>query len=88
MPDSGDRITTQDGVAVVMDSNILMGQVKARLIVEEKTAAAPEKLSTEIHLYKKEDIKRITGKRKKRQEDAPDLPPEALQAEVQVLLKE
>jgi cell fate regulator YaaT (PSP1 superfamily) len=89
MPDPGDRITTQDGVAAVMDSNILMGQVKARLILEEKTATAPEKLSTEIRLYKKEDIKRITGKRKKRQtEDAPDLPAEALAAEVQVLLKE
>jgi cell fate regulator YaaT (PSP1 superfamily) len=66
MPDVGDRITTQDGVAVVMDSNILMNQVKARLILEEKTADTQEKLSTEFRTYKKEDIKRITGKRKKR----------------------
>jgi cell fate regulator YaaT (PSP1 superfamily) len=71
MPDVGDRITTQDGVAVVMDSNILMNHIKARLILEEKTTDAQEKLSTEFYIYKKEDIKRIVGKRKKRHaEDA------------------
>jgi cell fate regulator YaaT (PSP1 superfamily) len=66
MPDVGDRITTQDGVAIVMDSNILMNQIKARLILEEKTADTQAKLSTEFYIYKKEDIKRIVGKRKKR----------------------
>jgi hypothetical protein len=49
-----------------MDSNILMNQIKARLILEEKTADAQAKLSTEFYIYKKEDIKRIVGKRKKR----------------------
>jgi cell fate regulator YaaT (PSP1 superfamily) len=65
MPDVGDRITTQDGVAVVMDSNILMNQVRARLVLEERTDDGPEKLSTDFHIYKKEDIKRISGKRKR-----------------------
>jgi cell fate regulator YaaT (PSP1 superfamily) len=75
MPDTGDRITTKDGVAVVMDANILMGRVKARSVLEERTSAAPEKLSTEICVYKKDDIKRIAGRRKKRQsEDAPEAP--------------
>jgi cell fate regulator YaaT (PSP1 superfamily) len=72
MPEVGDRITTKDGVAVVADSNILMSRVKARLILEERTNDTPEKLSTEFHFYKKEEIKRITGKRKRRQaDDAP-----------------
>jgi cell fate regulator YaaT (PSP1 superfamily) len=66
MPDVGDRIATQDGAAVVTDSNILMNQIKARLILEEKAPDAQEKLSTEFYIYKKEDIKRILGKRKKR----------------------
>ncbi|MDR2354954.1 MAG: stage 0 sporulation family protein [Clostridiales Family XIII bacterium] len=84
MPESGDRITTKDGVAVVTDANILMGQVKARLVTEEKTAAAPEKLSTDIHLYKKEEIRRITSKRKKRQtEDMPEAPADDPQTDVQ-----
>ncbi|MDR2356371.1 MAG: stage 0 sporulation family protein [Clostridiales Family XIII bacterium] len=85
MPDVGDHITTKDGVAVVVDSNILMNKVKARLVLEERTSDAPEKLSTEFRQYKKEEIKRITGKRKRRQtEDAsvravdrPQEPPEA-----------
>jgi cell fate regulator YaaT (PSP1 superfamily) len=70
MPDVGDRIVTQDGTAVVVDSNILMNQVKARRVLEEKTADTPEKLSTEFYLYKKEDITRIIGKKKKRQTEA------------------
>jgi cell fate regulator YaaT (PSP1 superfamily) len=71
MPDVGDRIATDDGVAVVMDANILMNQIKARLIVEERTNDTHEKLSTELYFYKKEDVKRISGKRKKpRSEDA------------------
>ncbi|MDR2088681.1 MAG: stage 0 sporulation family protein [Clostridiales Family XIII bacterium] len=73
MPEVGDRIITEDDTAaVVVDANILMNQVKVRLILEEKTADSSEKLSTEFHLYKKDDIKRVIGKRKKRQaEDSP-----------------
>jgi cell fate regulator YaaT (PSP1 superfamily) len=90
MPEVGDRIITQDGAtAVVTDSNILMNQVKARLVPDEKTAEPQVKPGTEIHLYKKEDIKRIIGKRKKRQAETPTGPPaEALPPEVRDLLKE
>jgi cell fate regulator YaaT (PSP1 superfamily) len=89
MPDVGDRIATKDGVAVVFDSNILMDRIKTRLVLEERTSDMPEKLSTEFYLYKKEDIKRIIGKRKKRQANgAPDLPAAALPDDVRDLLKE
>ncbi|MDR2133019.1 MAG: stage 0 sporulation family protein [Clostridiales Family XIII bacterium] len=79
MPEVGDRIITNDGVtAVVLDSNILMSHVKTRHVMDEKTADTPEKLSTEFYVYKKDDIKRIIGKRKKRQaESAADAPPAA-----------
>jgi cell fate regulator YaaT (PSP1 superfamily) len=89
MPDVGDRITTKDGVAVVFDSNILMNRIKARLILEERTSDTPEKLSTEFYLYKKEDIKRITGKRKKRQtDDAPEQSAAVLPTELRDPAKE
>jgi cell fate regulator YaaT (PSP1 superfamily) len=89
MPETGDHITTQDGMALVLDSNILMNQIKTRLVLEEKTADSPEKLSTEFYMYKKEDIRRIIGKKKRqRKEVEHELPPEALPDEIQDLLKE
>jgi cell fate regulator YaaT (PSP1 superfamily) len=89
MPEVGDRITTDDGVSVVMDSNILMNQVKSRLILEERTADTPEKLSSEFYIYKKEDIRRITGKRKKRHAgETSDQAAEAFSEDAGVLPKE
>ena len=63
MPDIGERITTRDGKAVVMDVNILENRIKTRLILEEKTDAKPEKLSTEYYVYGKEEIQRAPNKR-------------------------
>jgi cell fate regulator YaaT (PSP1 superfamily) len=65
MPDIGDRITTKDGVAVVLDSNILMNQIKTRLLLEEKTSDTPAKLSSDFYYYGKDDIKKISSKRRK-----------------------
>jgi cell fate regulator YaaT (PSP1 superfamily) len=89
MPDVGDRIATDDGAAVVVDSNILMSYVKARLVLEERTVDTPPKLSSEFHFYKKEDVKRITGKRKRRNaEEAPEPAAETLPEDVEALMKE
>ncbi|MDR1247643.1 MAG: stage 0 sporulation family protein [Clostridiales Family XIII bacterium] len=89
MPDAGDRIATNDGNAVVVDSNILMNQIKARLIIEEKTVDTPLKLSSEFRFYKKEDIKRITAKRKKRHaEEFLESTAGNLPEDVKALLKE
>ncbi len=63
MPDVGERITTRDGKAVVMDVNILENKIKTRLVLEEKTDAKPEKLSTEYYIYGKEEIQRAPNKR-------------------------
>jgi hypothetical protein len=65
MPEAGDRILTDDGMAVVIDSNVLMNQVKARTVIDEKTSDTPEKLSTDIFTYKKGDIRKIMSKKKK-----------------------
>lgn len=68
MPDPGERIRTPDGMAVVVDTNILENSIKTRLILEEgnKEKDRQEKLSTEFYNYKKQEIKRLgKGKKKK-----------------------
>ncbi|MEG2198751.1 MAG: stage 0 sporulation family protein [Anaerovorax sp.] len=86
MPESGERVTTQDGVGVVMDSNILENKIKVRLVIDEKTADKPEKLSADIHIYKKEEIKKVDGKNRKNH--AIDHIDESLLEEIKDLLKE
>jgi cell fate regulator YaaT (PSP1 superfamily) len=58
MPNHGEIIDTDDGKAVVMESNILLSLVKARLIEEERTEDSHEKLSSDIHTYKKGEFVR------------------------------
>ncbi len=69
MPDVGERIKTRDGVAVVVESNILENKIKTRLIIEEKQGDRPEKLSTEYYTYKKQEIKRLEKGHKPKKED-------------------
>ena len=69
MPDVGERIRTRDGIAVVVESNILENKIKTRLIVEEKGEDRPEKLSTEYYTYKKEEIRRFEKGHKPKKED-------------------
>ena len=63
MPRKGDRIKTEDGEAVVVDSNLLEGTVKVRLFTDEKEEDGSDKLSSDIFVYKKEDVKRLAGKK-------------------------
>ena len=70
MPDVGERIKTPHGMAVVLDSKILENSIKTRLILEERTDAKPEKLSTEFYFFKKQDIERLgAGKKNKKDRD-------------------
>ena len=74
MPMQGERIKTDDGIAVVIDSNILTNNIKARLVLEEKSDDAPEKLSTELYTYGKEDIKRLKKGRNDNRKKKDDIP--------------
>lgn len=65
MPDHNERIKTPDGMAVVVDTNILENKIKTRLVLEERSGDKPEKLSTDFYFYKKQEIRRIDPKRKK-----------------------
>ena len=63
MPDVGERIMTPDGEAVVCDVNILENKIKTRLVLEEKSEEAPEKLSPDYSTFKKEEIQRREKKK-------------------------
>ena len=91
MPDTGEKIKTPDGMAVVVETNILEGNVKTRLILEDsgKDKSQPDKLSTEFYTYGKEEIKRFNKnkKKKKNDNDLADLDGELLE-EIKDLLKD
>lgn len=85
MPEVGEKIKTEHGISVVMDTNVLKQTIKARTVVEEKTADRPEKLSTDTFEYKKENIQRLGNKAQKEVADEID---EALLDEIKDLLEE
>lgn len=91
VPDVGERIRTPDGMAIVVDANILENKIKTRLVLEEgnKERDQQEKLSTEFYHYKKEEIKRLgKGKRKKKADNDLDELDGELLKEIEDLLKE
>jgi cell fate regulator YaaT (PSP1 superfamily) len=59
MPNHGEIIETPQGKARVTEANILLSQVKVRLVEEERTNEKPEKLSSDVHTFKKNEIRRI-----------------------------
>ena len=85
MPDVGERVKTVDGIGVVIESNILENKIKVRLVLEEKNHDKPEKLSTDIYTYKKQQITRMDAKEHK---DVLDDIDGALLDEIKDLLKE
>lgn len=88
IPDIGEKIHTKDGNAIVIDTSILENKIKARLIQEEAAEDKEEKLSTDIYVYKKEEIKRF-GNRKKQNDDIidDDMDAETLE-EIKKLIKD
>lgn len=85
MPEPGERIKTEDGIGIVMESNILENKIKVRLVLEERTQDKPEKLSTDFYTYKKQQITRLDAKDNK---DILDDIDDALLDEIKDLLKE
>jgi len=87
MPEAGERIRTPDGLAVVTESNVLENIIKGRLVIEEKDGDKPEKLSTEISIYKKQQIKRFE-KGGAKEKDVFEAVDEELPDEIKDLLKD
>ena len=63
MPDTGEKVRTPDGLARVVDTNLLENKVMVRLFMErdknDKNDNGEEKLTPDIYTYKKEEIKRL-----------------------------
>lgn len=90
MPTVGEKIKTPDGMAIVTDVNILENIIKTRLILEPgaKDHDSEEKLSTEFYNYRKEEIKRVSKKHvKKNDDDLGELEGELLK-EIKELMKD
>ena len=87
LPDQGERVRTPDGVGVVVETNILREKVKVRLVQESAkndTQSGGEKLSADISVYDKSEIRRLGKKRIFRKQEDEDLT--ALPEEVKSLL--
>ena len=90
MPSAGERVKTPDGMAVVTDVNILENIVKTRLILEEgsKEKGTEEKLSTELYIYDKSDVRRMGKKNgRKKNDDLQDIEKDMLK-EIEELMKD
>lgn len=85
MPDVGEKVKTKEGMAKVVEANVLENIVKVRIIEGEENQE--EKLSSEIRQYKKEDIKRLHSHHKKDKDIFDDLDAETLK-EIKELIKE
>ena len=67
---------TPDGIAKVVDTNLLERSVKVRLYADDKPKGKQndddeqeEKLSSDIYTYKKEEIRRIDKRKNNKTED-------------------
>ena len=71
LPDPGEHVKTPDGVAVVVENNVLREQVKVRLVLPPGKNPPPgeERLDGDISVYKKQEIRRMDKKKKKKAED-------------------
>lgn len=82
MPEVGEKIKTKEGLCLVVDEDVLSNVIKARKIEKDKLPNGDNKLSNEIYVFRKEEIKRLSRKRcqKEVEEEIPD--------EVKELLKD
>ena len=103
MPEVGERIKTPDGLAKVIDTNILEDIIRVRLYVDEKPDNGrkgkenkekekeehrqEEKLSTDIYVYHKKDIRRIE-KRHNKEKNLFEGVDAATMREIQQLIKD
>ncbi len=86
MPNVDERIKTKEGLAKVIGVNLLINEIKVRLI-EKDEETEEEKLSTDVYTYKKEDIKRIDKKIKKKENIYDEVDEETLK-EIKELIKD
>jgi len=75
MPDPGEKVKTPDGMGKVYDTNIFEDKIRVRLYTDElpkgkkaEEVSEDERLSSDLYTYKKEEIRRIEHKQKKKED--------------------
>ncbi|GAB1476296.1 stage 0 sporulation family protein [Bacillota bacterium] len=86
MPEVGEKVKTPDGMGIVAESNIFESSVKVRLVLDEKAGENPEKLSPDLSVYGKQQIRRL-GNKKQKDDSTEDIDP-ALLREIKELLED
>lgn len=77
LPDVGDHVKTPDGTAVVMETNVLKELVKVRQVLPpDKKTPDEERLSPDISVFKKQDVKNLEKKKKKQKVEDDIIPDE------------
>ncbi|QZY55316.1 PSP1 domain-containing protein [Crassaminicella profunda] len=59
LPEQGEKVVTPDGEGIVIANNVLLECVKVRHILEKRKGGQEHKLSDDIAVYHKEQIKRM-----------------------------
>lgn len=97
MPDVGEKIKTPDGLAKVIETNILENLIKARLYTDEKprskkgeehTEDNEEKLSADVYTYKKQEIKRFEKRKDNKNSNIFEGVDEKTMREIEELIKD
>lgn len=89
MPNTGEQIKTDEGLALVIETNILEGKVKYRLIEEgdDSSTDISERLSSQVYLVEKGEFRRL-GKNKRGKHEKRDDSDIEMTKEMKALLKE
>ena len=59
LPDVNERVKTEDGIGKVIESNVLTGMIKVRLLTGEKDEKGREKLGADILTFEKTAVERL-----------------------------
>lgn len=89
MPNTGEQIKTDEGLALVIETNILEGKVKYRLIEEgdDSSTDISERLSSQVYVVEKGEFRRL-GKNKRGKHEKRDDSDIEMTKEMKALLKE
>lgn len=73
MPDVGEHVKTPDGIAVVVDTNLMREKVSVRMVLQpDRKAPDEEKLGSDVNVYKKSEIHRLEKRKKLRKQHDED----------------
>lgn len=89
MPNTGEQIKTDEGLALVIETNILEGKVKYRLIEEgdDSSTDISERLSSQVYVVEKGEFRRL-GKNKRGKHEKRNDSDIEMTKEMKALLKE